>query len=69
MKNTVNDINETVVKCCICGEKVLYQWSCNPEPLYTGLNEYCCGDCNLAYIIPERLRRLNGRAAQVGAQG
>lgn len=45
-------------KCCICG-KTFKGWGNNPWPVMSGKDDECCHECNVAYVIPARLKRLS----------
>jgi len=52
------------MKCSICKKKILpniHGWDGgnNAQPINDGR---CCDDCNLKYVIPERIRRINKNA-------
>lgn len=51
---TSND--ERIFKCCICG-KVVKGYGNNPAPVKE--EGKCCDECNIEYVIPERLKRLD----------
>ena len=42
--------------CCLCGRKV-YGTAHDPYPLQ--LDGMCCTLCNIAKVVPERIRRIN----------
>ena len=44
--------------CCICGRTVTGEWGNNPEPVNNAPDARCCDDCDVRYVIPERIRRL-----------
>ena len=39
--------------CCICG-KEFNEWGNNPWPIKN--DGVCCDECNMRYVVPERLR-------------
>lgn len=43
-----------IKKCCICG-KDFNEWGNNPWPF---IGETCCNVCDLRYVIPARIMRL-----------
>jgi hypothetical protein len=45
-------------KCCIC-HKPIVGYGNNPSPRK---GEKCCDECNLKYVIPESIKRLNKKA-------
>ena len=67
------------MRCCICGKLIAMEESNNPsgavwrteggeieEPEF-GPEDRCCDECNLKYVIPGRVYRLNkARKAKEG---
>ena len=43
--------------CCICGKK-FKGYGNNPYPLIKENGKLCCDDCNIRYVIPERLKLI-----------
>lgn len=42
-------------KCCICGKDIDDDFGNNPIPIR--VRGKCCDECNIAYVIPARIRR------------
>ena len=43
--------------CCICGKEI-NGWGNDPYPVVTDNNAECCDACNMTYILPARIARL-----------
>ena len=46
--------NEKMIRCCICGKRIPFNESCNPEPFVKGEDARCCHRCDSGYVIPSR---------------
>lgn len=51
-------------RCCICGT-IYTGFGNNAEPYKEGR---CCDNCNLVYVIPERLKQVEMREVKSDAQ-
>lgn len=49
--------------CCICKNPFI-GYGNNAEPVVT--NGICCNECNLKYVIPERLKKLEEQTHGTG---
>lgn len=62
-------VRQNTWKCCICGKEYPMEHASDGAPLGIGQNNpdpvtptsagVCCNDCNAAYVIPLRMRRLH----------
>ena len=55
LKETTKGAGMKKDKCCIC-HKPIVGYGNNPWP-YEG--KKCCDECNLKYVIPKRIKRLD----------
>ena len=46
------------MKCCMC-EKTINNFGNNPYPVKE--EGMCCDECNMKYVIPERMRRFKSK--------
>lgn len=50
-------MEERTYTCCICKEQ-FNGWGNNPWPIANDEGSICCDLCNMAYVIPQRLKLL-----------
>lgn len=50
-------MSNLLITCCKCGQKCPEKESHNAWPLVE--KGRCCSDCNLKYVIPARMKKLN----------
>jgi hypothetical protein len=57
MKKELLFFSGTFIKCCLCGDKILYGFGHNPAPLQIkNDDERCCDNCNTTKVIPARIK-------------
>lgn len=54
--------------CVICGKKCT-GWGNNPYPLYNGMNDECCDECNDTKVVPARIDALRKRGIEDDSNG